>query len=67
MKQLQQHLSKLTINTGKSTFGISTEISNAISKTPQLQVALEQATSKTGKLDLGQFHQELNKANLSAE
>ena len=33
----------------------------------QLQVVLEQTTSKTGKLDLGQFLQELNKANLNAE
>ena len=67
MQELQQHLSKLTVKAGKSQLGISTEVSDIISKTAQLQVALEQATSKTGNLDLGQFRQELNKANLSAE
>ena len=68
LEQLQRYLADLTKKSGStSPLGITEEISSAITKVNQLQVALQKSTTSAGKLDLGQFHQELTKANLDAQ
>lgn len=68
LQELKNQLANLTKSTGNvSPLGITEEIKDAISQTTKLQVALDRATTNTGKLDLGQFHTELQKANLDAE
>lgn len=67
LQELKNQLANLTKSTGNvSPLGITEEIKDAISQTTKLQVALDRATTNTGKLDLGQFHTELQKANLKA-
>lgn len=67
LASLQKELSQLTQTVGsKSPLGITQDINNAIDKVQSLQAALTRATTSSGKLDLGQFRQELNKANLDA-
>ena len=66
LRNLQVQLKQLTANAGHNPLGLTSEITNAITETTKLQTALQKATSSTGKLDLGQFKQELNKANLDA-
>ena len=69
LQELQQTLKNLSNNTAQnSPLGITKEINQAIGDVAKLRVALNNAiSSSTGKLDLGQFRQELNKAGLSAQ
>ena len=68
LMELQKQLRALTQDSAqKSPLGLTKEITEAISDVTKLEVALKNATSHTGSLDLGQFRQELNKAGLSAE
>ena len=68
LQELQNTLSRLTVNSAqKSPLGITSEIKTAITDVTKLEVALKNATSSTGTLDLSQFRTELNQAGLSAE
>lgn len=67
LQDLQQSLTKIVQSAGmNSPFGLTKEIGSAVEQANKLQIALQRATTDTGKLDLGQFHQELQKTNLDA-
>ena len=67
LEELQNSLTKATKTASLRPFGITEGISDAINKTNQLQSILQKATTESGKLDLGQFRQELSKAGMTAE
>lgn len=68
LQELQETLTKITQGAGNNRpLGITSDLTQAISKATQLQAALQKATTSTGKLDLSQFKHELDKANLSAD
>lgn len=68
LQELQRTLSGLTTSSAqKSPLGITDEINSAIADVSKLEVALKNATTHTGSLDLGQFLKEIDKAGLSAE
>ena len=68
IRDLQNALNKITQNVSKtSPLGLTEDINSAIKKVTELQSILQRTTTETGSLDLGQFNQELKKANLSAE
>ena len=68
IRELQNALTKITQNASKtSPLGLTEDVNSAIKKVTELQTILQKATTETGSLDLGQFNQELKKANLSAE
>ena len=57
LASLQKDLNKLTQSVGsKSPLGITKELSGAVQEVNKLQVALKNATTNSGNLDLGQFH-----------
>lgn len=67
LQDLQQSLTKIVQSAGmNSPFGLTKEIGSAVEQTNKLQIALQKATTDTGKLDLGQFRKELQTANLDA-
>ena len=68
LMDLQRQLNALTVRSAqKSSLGLTEEISQAIVDVTKLEVALKNATSQTGTLDLGQFRQELNKSGLTVD
>ena len=68
LQELKDSLTKITQSAGTDRpLGITSDLTQAINKTTQLQSALQKATTSTGKLDLSQFKHELDKANLSAD
>lgn len=70
LQSLQTQLNSLTTSALSSnpTASLNSGISQAITQTQQLQVALRNATSvDTGKLNLNKFSLELNKAGLNAK
>lgn len=66
LEQLQQQLQQLINSTASNTSGLSLtkDLNEGIEAATQLKIILQQATSSTGKLDLGQFSQELKKNNV---
>lgn len=68
LQELQKTLNGLTASSAqKSPLGITDEINKVVGDVTKLEVALKNATTHTGSLDLGQFRKELNKAGLDAE
>ena len=68
LQELQRVLSGLTTNSAqKSPLGLTKEINEAIIDVNKLEVALKNATTNTGTLDLGQFKREIGQAGLTAE
>lgn len=69
IKELRDTLFKLTTTSkpDKDSLAIAKEIKAAITEVTKLDAALKQATTDTGKLDLGQFNKSLNSMGLSAE
>lgn len=66
LEQLQQQLQQLINSTASKTsgLGLTKDLNEGIEAATQLKIILQQATSSTGKLDLGQFSQELKKNNI---
>ncbi len=66
LEQLQQQLQQLINSTASNTsgLGLTKDLNEGIEAATQLKIILQQATSSTGKLDLGQFSQELKKNNV---
>ena len=67
LQALQRSLDNLMMsaNRNNTSLGLSKELSNATAMAAKLKVQLESATTSTGKLDLTQFNQQLNKSGLT--
>ena len=62
LQQLQRQLEELIHSAAKnSSLGLTEDISKAINSANELKVALQNATTSNGKLDLGQFNSTLKK------
>lgn len=67
LKELQIQLNSLLTNTQSMKFGLTDEMSEAVLECGKLQVALKNATSETGSLDLTAFKKELESAGLTVD
>ena len=66
LQQLQTQLTQLINSTASNTsgLGLTKDLTEAIDAASQLKTMLQQATTSSGKLDLGQFNQSLQKSGV---